>query len=240
MLGDCLHCGASFELSEEQEREVRRLLEGRTQAATLQAAPIPQQAPAQIRAIQIAKRPPPIPLSRRAAPVPATRPLVVVEKAFSWADLFRELPAWLVSMVVHIVLIILLALWIPRQDDAESRIVLSAVMGFRHQEGERGKPDPVVDEVELADPGQTKPKEPLDLPKEPPKTLEELDAAELLPRPNEQTDLPALSHVLTAFERPSEERMFEGRDPRACGRRKPGRRDHPHRSCGCPRIALDC
>ncbi len=219
MLGDCLHCGASFELTEEQEREARRLLDERDQGSLAKpqaASPPSPENRAPKSEIRNRKPSPPALPARPAEPAmrpqePAARSFVVVAKVFGWRDLWQDLPAWLMSLVVHMVLIILLALWVPGQQTTEPRIVLSAVMGFRHEEGERGKLDPQVDEVEIADPGQP----------EPPPTLgemqqaaAELDAAELQPNPAEVEAMPDLSQLISALEAPGRERMFEGRDPR--------------------------
>ena len=226
MLGDCMHCGTSFELTEEQEREARRLLAARGgEAAKPQAVATPVLPPRVDRKTEVKNlkpgignlkalaNPPPLP-ARIAAPAP--RSLVVVEKAFGWRDFLRDLPAWLMSVIVHMVLIILLALWVPEGTTAETKIVLSAVMGHRHQEGERGKQDPVVDEVEIADPGEPEPPKPAPppTPSENAKAAAELDAADLQAKPEELQASPNLSRVLSALETPSSERMFEGRDPR--------------------------
>jgi hypothetical protein len=246
MMGDCAHCGASFELTEEQEREAQRLLAERDRTVATAPAKSPvRQSPAMPRPAEVrsptAKTVIPalpataparirLPAQERharsvsapeASPVAATQNFVRVEKAIDWKDLLRDLPAWLISLVVHMALIMLLALWVPERDTPEEQIVLSAVMGHRHQEGERTKSDPQVDEVEIADPGGDAgdPEPPAE--KAPPAKSEqeqaaaESDASELLfGEEAHPAAMPELARVLSALERPSHARMFDGRDPR--------------------------
>jgi hypothetical protein len=251
MMGDCAHCGASFELTEEQEREAHRLMAERDQAANVAPAKAPAtrqppeakpkpSAPTEARA-PAAKMVMPVlpatasarirlPTPERSAPaMPATaastqaamRNAVVVERALGWKDLLRDLPAWLISLIVHMALIMLLALWVPESRTSEEKIVLSAVMGHRDLEGERARQDSSVDEVEIADPGG-EPDEPEPPAQEKPQQTRseqeqataESDASELIPDESQAAAMPDLANVMSALERPSQTRMFEGRDPR--------------------------
>src|SRR5688572_11498638 len=45
MMGDCLRCGTSFELTEEQIRQAQRLLERKTQPPATPPKPVPQSKP---------------------------------------------------------------------------------------------------------------------------------------------------------------------------------------------------
>lgn len=150
---------------------------------------------------------------------------VRVEKTLDWKDLLRDLPAWLISLIVHMALIMLLALWVPKTDILEDRIVLSAVIGYRDQEGERAQKDPVVDEVEIADAGggpdeSEPPAEEPPAQEEPPQNTEQEQAeatqaaSELLFGEEQSAAMPDLATVMNALERPNPTRMFEGRDPR--------------------------
>jgi hypothetical protein len=161
---------------------------------------------------------PPIPPAATSTQA-ALRNAVVVEKALDWNDLLRDLPAWLISLIVHMVLIMLLALWVPESETVEDKIVLSAVMGYRDREGERARQDPVVDEVEIADPGGVPDKPEPPAQEVPPATTEperadaKQAASELL-FDDTQAAMPDLKNVLSALKHPSQARMFEGRDPR--------------------------
>jgi hypothetical protein len=231
MMGDCLHCGTSFELTEEQERIVRQLME-QDVAPEAPAVPVAKtvEVPAK-RVAPVAK--PQAAATRTVAPPPlparsaAAAPVMMAEQAFSWGDIWRDLPAWLASLIIHMVLLILLALWVPTEERLSPRIVLSAVIGPRHQEGEPTEPDR-VDEVEFADagepdlPDEPDPQKPPTPPPPPPAeslAAAEQDAQELAMLPTESAaQLPNLAQVMSALERPSRQRMFEGRDPRVRAR----------------------
>jgi hypothetical protein len=83
-------------------------------------------------AVQPAVRPPPPPAVAKTAPPPPTRPAAAVPKHHEedhfdiLRALFRDMPAWLISFIIHMALLMLLAL-ITREDDREGpTIMLSA------------------------------------------------------------------------------------------------------------------
>lgn len=193
MIADCWQCGTSIELSEEQEREARRLLaeqhdtgpaaapkqtspdakpgsvsqasskfqsaEQRRPARNDDAAakaPQPAASPAQ-RSQNRPPRPdaPPIP-ARRAAPTrstrrpPPRRPVSALENRVRARlqksaratgvtavvrDLFGCTPAWLVSLVFHLILLTLLALFTLASEDEGPFITLSTTVAKEVQPG---------------------------------------------------------------------------------------------------------
>ena len=136
MLADCWRCGTSIELSEEQERLARQLLE------TVKAAPeVPKKSPAvavppirpapvkepEVRptvptAPRHAARPAPKPRRQVAAPVVA--PPVFLAPAQLVRDWLRDLPAWLASLIVHLLLLILMSLFSLRERPKPQAITL--------------------------------------------------------------------------------------------------------------------
>jgi len=206
MIADCWSCAASIELSEEQEREVRRLMKKReakaaprTSAATTAAAsaapeatkPVPQAKQTKSKKAEPKSRSeskrseskakeerkrtaPPVARSnerpvgeqrRRKRPeedradAPGDRSrrkrrgrrpaagargstrnrLRQLSKAGAARllirDFFRSTPAWLVSLVFHLVLLVILALLIIPRDVEERAILLSTTIDSNRQEG---------------------------------------------------------------------------------------------------------
>ncbi len=185
MIADCWQCGTSIELSEEQEREARRLLANQEQAAPSAAAtpaavnralpnanPAPaakpaEQPPATNKTDSVAKPPqsaassPSSPAQqprrqRAASPPPGDaatprssrrppprRPVSALENRVRARlqksaratgvtavvrDLFGCTPAWLVSLVFHLILLTLLALFTLGSDDEGPFITLSTTV----------------------------------------------------------------------------------------------------------------
>jgi hypothetical protein len=178
MVADCWRCGTSIELSEEQEREVQRLLS--EQALTPPAAhpaasnrvaprpaaassppPIPPPVAPAARSAPIALvAPPPVvaplvpavsppgppPVSSRAAarPVSALRSAPqhsVAQRAAAAQELIRrepwlrrilnDTPAWLISMLVHLIAITLLALFTTSDDGDEAPFITLSMVAAR-------------------------------------------------------------------------------------------------------------
>jgi hypothetical protein len=169
MIADCWQCHTSIELTEEQEREVQRLLQARERAESRAAAPmasaavptstlappaattaVPPKTPTtsrrttvtptpastaatlapptrprgngQSRALAPAASPPPAPRRRvSAAENWRRRRLQKTRRRGGWlAGLLRDTPAWLISLVLHMVLLTLLALLtMPGEDDSK-------------------------------------------------------------------------------------------------------------------------
>ena len=157
LVADCWMCGTSIELTEEQERVALALLEARKKEATKQAptaAPAvarpkaPAPLPVPIKPTEPASRPlqpQPKPVQAVAAPAtrpapqavqppgPATKLAVARQSAHDW---LRDLPAWLVSLIFHIVAMLLLGLLtVPNDDLSRREILLTATMGTPGTEG---------------------------------------------------------------------------------------------------------
>lgn len=243
MVADCWMCGTSIELTEEQERAALLLLEkrerGQQVAATSSRAKAPAAATAptkpavapEARLAKPAVAPSSAALPRKPQPAvaPAQRsrrppavPLKTIRKRAPH-DWLRDLPAWLVSLIFHIVAILLLGLLTVGDGDQANRdILLTATMGKVGEEGGEKKPDEHADAVVIEDPGkeqadQPKPSDP-ETPPEPPKPpqLDPPRAADLLATAEDQhaRDLPQYERVRAALTSTSMARMFEGRDPR--------------------------
>jgi len=164
------------------------------------------------------KRPPALPAGKvPAAAVPTAAQARVYKLAtFGSAkvllhDMLHDLPAWMVSLVFHLVLIMLLGMWMIEHKVIEPEIVLSATIGAKHKEGEPGVHDPTKDEVEFEQPG----KPPKDAKQAQIEAVAKKDAEELqVPQNAPAVNLPKMTAVLSAMKAPGSERMFEGRDPR--------------------------
>ena len=154
MVADCWRCGASIELTEEQEREVQRLLELRRQEADAPSMPRPEPrtAPARSTAApppQSRVSPPPAPVALAATPPPPPVPPSPAARARRGAarrrvhstsrwlnNLLKDTPAWLISMVVHMIGLTLMALLnVPEENDNGPFILLSSMVS---REPDRG------------------------------------------------------------------------------------------------------
>ena len=155
MVADCWRCGASVELTEEQEQAVRELL----QRARAQGGGSPGRA-AGTRPAQPAKaRPMAIPVARLAIPqgrppgspwrdpVPRRKPsssppsaTALIQDEWTWLRaVLGDLQAWLISAVLHMVLLILLAcLLVPPRIEPPRALVLSTRIGLEDLEGAHG------------------------------------------------------------------------------------------------------
>jgi len=123
MLADCWRCGTSIELSEEQEREVERLLAVRTPPAMPPPVASPQPGPNTV------SEPPP-------ATVLAANDVAAIAREPWLRHLLSEMPAWLISMLVHLIAFTLLALFTMPQDSPRGpMIMLSAVLSRKAADG---------------------------------------------------------------------------------------------------------
>ncbi len=69
-------------------------------------------------------------------------------------DLLKDLPAWLVSLVLHLVAMLLLGLWIVEPPEDDLSITLSTAESWQDLPGEIEELDPLTDEaLEFDDPG---------------------------------------------------------------------------------------
>ena len=172
-LADCWCCGTSIELTEEQEREVQRLLAEREAQLASEVTPAPLEQPQQTpaRGAQPSKMPATSAVVAPAAkrlhkPQPKPAPQVVdplrprvaappiadqqVERApLSWT----ALAAWLASLLVHMLLIILLGLWMFHRPRHEPMVSLISGFGPAEAEGEQEEFEQVSLPFEQPDPG---------------------------------------------------------------------------------------
>ena len=183
MLADCFRCGASIELSEEQEQEALRLLNEQEQSrrADSQAAvaaisptvlrkpkphPVDKPSKQPWRETEPQPRPevesiPPLAWPRRVAASQAHRGARAhVRKLYEHGgaavllrNLLRDLPAWLVSLVLHLVAMLLLGLWCEGIPDDSESITLYTSVSYEDIEGERGEVEEQPDAFEFEDPG---------------------------------------------------------------------------------------
>ena len=198
MIADCWRCAASIELSDEQEREVNRLLAERDKLAgglrdrqqRAAAPPVVAPAPPLPRPAALPPPPPPAPVARApssppaqpagsitAPPAPArfrgtpppppasspappsaparampaappaasprpaqqqrrTAPAPYVRRQSWMSSLLHDTPAWLISMLIHLVALTLLAiLTSEKESDQEPYILLSANVRLERDRG---------------------------------------------------------------------------------------------------------
>ncbi len=243
MLADCWRCGSSIELTEQQERIARQLLDRQqkksppAEASPAAASqPMPPALPSRTGPSQTgpsqtgpsrtepARRPPPtappIPLQRKTEPAPerrrshrtATARATSAGTVSSWlAGLLKNLPAWLISFLLHVILIIILGLWNLGDDDEGPFITLSTDISMRIREGAVDVPIEKTDEPDLDLPAEL----PRDGPQREALILANQQARELRLDPRAQQQLPEISRVRSALNSsdPSR-RMLAARDPR--------------------------
>jgi len=195
MIADCWQCGTSIELSEEQEREAKRLLKEREkakqQAQQRRSAQVagngttsrpakprsrakPQGPPADRRQRKTSKpaAPTTAPPNRRAATAKqpgasaarkrdsqkrvaasqnlARRRVVKKRGLGAWlASLFKDTPAWLVSLVFHLVLLTLLGLLTMPNDDEGNYITLNAIVSSNVRRAGQEEIENPADEVKF-------------------------------------------------------------------------------------------
>jgi hypothetical protein len=216
MLADCWRCGTSIELSEEQERQARQLLE---QAKLL--ADVPKKAPPSVRApsrkpteIRVAAPPAPRPARKPRRPItppPVVAPPVFLAPAQLIRDWLRDLPAWLASLIVHLLLLILMSLFSLHQRPKQPAITLLTHIAPTIQDGGDSRAFHATAEVKF------------DLPLGPARDARrrevllkaDRDARQLRLDPQAERWLPDLTKVrasLTNSDRDS--RMLVARDPR--------------------------
>ena len=211
MLADCYRCGATIELTEEQEQEALRLLREReTQrraesaeaAASIQprvarrpqpgavegrkpeprihrpAPPVPEGAataapaePGRTRRSDVWSEPAPGAAKPPTAPAMQPRRRVAAAEAHRgvrarvrelyrrggaavwFSEWLRDLPAWLISLVFHFVLLLLLSLWIVEPYEQPITLTLSTDLSEYDLEGQVGELNPAVEAIDFEDPG---------------------------------------------------------------------------------------
>lgn len=185
MAADCWLCGTTIELTEEQEREARRLLADREAVAsppplrTVASPPVvPLPAPKSQpvgRPVERAKAetgaspprvhgalrpPPPKPAPKR--PARPKEPFIAsaVRAVRVWArNQFRDLPAWLTSLILHMVILILLGLLTIEEVHRERQLVLSTNVGPEDLPGDWDDVAQDEEAFEFTDPGIVDPVE---------------------------------------------------------------------------------
>ena len=178
MVADCWLCSTNIELTEEQEQEALRLLReregaGRKESAAAAIVPTMRRGP---RPAAVPGEPKPQPVQPRAE-VPesftaayqprrvaasrahrGTRARVrdIYEKGVApvlLTGLLKDLPAWLVSLVVHLVLMLLLAMWTIGGVGPES-ITLATAVSRDDEVGEGDKIEEApIETFEFEEPG---------------------------------------------------------------------------------------
>lgn len=153
MVADCWRCGASIELTEQQEREIERLLKQRPQEAVPRPHAAPPSTPPPPRPQARVPIPPPPPAREAMAPAspaaaalrqpaaaaarPRTQSRRRVHSTGRWLNkLLKDTPAWLISMVVHMIGLTLMALLNVAENSSDGpMIMLSTMIARERQEG---------------------------------------------------------------------------------------------------------
>ena len=166
MVADCWQCGTSIELSEELIREAERLLseQGDPQQQTGSPAVPPASIPEQRRAPDVAQpeRPPRTNPRQPAAPHDRRQPGSVAATTANefgrrrqgqppgvtaWLDgVFDQTPAWLVSLVFHLILLTVLAL-LTLGEPSDDVISLSTTVNKWVEEGGEVLPTNPLDDI---------------------------------------------------------------------------------------------
>ncbi len=125
-LADCWRCGTSIEISEEIIQQIQQLRQQAGQDVAVPAPSVakPQPGPRVERGRRAALAEPPVvrpSYARRRKPA-ATAPIGVRRKMHKiatvgrarvwWQDFFRDLPAWLVSGILHLVVLLILSMFV--------------------------------------------------------------------------------------------------------------------------------
>ncbi|MFP6619346.1 MAG: prenyltransferase/squalene oxidase repeat-containing protein [Pirellulaceae bacterium] len=163
MIADCWSCKSSMELTEELEREARKLWEQHQAVPTpgvrgKSTAPVPRKTRREV--VVPAAGPTPKPTIAQAR----IRRQTQLQGTDIWVtNFFKDTPAWIISMIFHLVLLTLLGLF-EVTDDSKNSITLSLTESRFVREGgtvmETDPRDeitmdvPVPEDVDLEDPEQ--------------------------------------------------------------------------------------
>lgn len=137
--------------------------------------------------------------------------------AIFWGELLRDLPAWLISLVLHLVAMLLLGLWYENVDDSSQSITLSTSVSYEDLEGELDEIDPMPQAFEFEDPGAVELQNVVQqagTPTEQRVELEPVDVPLEVPDPLGNLSDRAVRTPLPISRAPAG-RMFAGRDPQA-------------------------
>jgi hypothetical protein len=159
MIADCWNCGASIELSEEQEREARRLLQRHAPSSQVAGAKTKPQESSAGDAAEVARAATEAARSGEPVAAVAQRPRVThhpaappraapgsmsarrrrqataAGRASDWLhQLLKQMPAWLVSLLFHVILLTILGL-LTREQPEGPYITLSTRVNRVVREG---------------------------------------------------------------------------------------------------------
>jgi hypothetical protein len=129
--------------------------------------------------------------------------------------LLKDLPAWFVSLVVHLIALLLLSLWYATPADNAPAITLSTSVSPDDIEGQQGRWNMLEKAFEFEDPGSIELKSPLEQPGAPSDDPLALEAVELpLQMPRGVAGLPdSVASALMPAPLAPLGRMLSGRDP---------------------------
>ncbi len=137
LLADCWKCEAAIELDEQAEREIASLLDSPEPEARIEA-PAPIAAP-------IVSSPRPSALEESEA---TTEPLRRASTSARFYDWVRATPAWMISAILHAILITLLGLiFLAPEGSLDPEIILSSLVSRDRREGETLKVQPAENEI---------------------------------------------------------------------------------------------
>ncbi|WP_460168260.1 prenyltransferase/squalene oxidase repeat-containing protein [Thermostilla marina] len=245
-LADCFRCGTSVELTEEQEEYARRLLDDwqKRQAAEIEgasrirstmrrgpagngSAPVaaPQPAPAPHvpeRRLRKRRESPWSDPVEESPPVSRADVLRHVLHPARWRSLgeaiLTDLPAWLISLIVHLIFILLLGLLNIAYEPPPPSITLSTSINYRDTPGEEGLlEERLAEPFEFEDAGDF---EPMDLVEEFAPGAAEVNLSgisDIIPQVPDDTEM-ALDVPEPSQEPAQIGYMFAGRDPRVRSR----------------------
>ncbi|MBN2294007.1 MAG: hypothetical protein JXM70_16395, partial [Pirellulales bacterium] len=221
LVADCWQCGTSIELTEEQEQQALQLLREHEEDRRRQTEEAVETIKPTALRTPTAKITPATKPLNSGAPRPKTpprqRPQLHLErpKQSAFANLSKEIPAWLVSMIFHMVLFMLLALWMVDTTGDSLEIFLSTSVSYQDLVGAENAPDdPIEEAVEFDVPGAEQWDDIVDEAKTSGRSEVALDDPDL--------DLPEIPAVLPDLSNNSfvsmpvapVGRMFRGRDPK--------------------------
>ena len=137
--------------------------------------------------------------------------------AVFWGNLFKDLPAWLVSLVLHLVAMLLLGLWYDDPYDDSQLITLSTSLSPEDLEGEQGEIDQSPEDAfEFEDPGSIEIVNEFSEPGTAPEAEPEIEPIEPSVEPFSPVGIMPPTSVMrpmSTMPRAPMGRMFAGRDP---------------------------
>jgi hypothetical protein len=133
LIADCWRCGTTIELTEEQEREVERLLAVEPGRGSFEPV---GRGSRRAEMDSLDAPPPPFPATQDAPPADPIAPPIPSYHEPWLRHLLNETPAWLISMLVHMLLFMLLALLTMEEKPRQGPLItLSAALSRKISEG---------------------------------------------------------------------------------------------------------